>query len=257
MFVFLAMLGMGMVIGFVGAGGAGAMIAILTLVFQIPVHTAVGTSLASMIFTTVSGAFSHFREGNVNLKVGLTVGAAGFVGAFIGTKIATTFLSGSNLTICTASMLIASAVLVYSRLTWPDLPIFHPRGGHTETDLSGARFWPLAVAAGIANGLLSGTFGIGAAQFIQLTLLVFFGLPLFQSVGTTMLIILPMAISGGLGYLLSGFLDMMLFIQVLLGSMTGAYIGAKFTRFAPRWLLKAAMVLMPGVAGVLMLVLKR
>ncbi|MGN0917770.1 MAG: sulfite exporter TauE/SafE family protein, partial [Oxalobacter sp.] len=180
MFVFLTMLGMGVVIGFVGAGGAGAMIAILTLVFQIPVHTAVGTSLASMIFTTISGTLSHFREGNVNLKVGITVGAAGFVGAFMGTKIATTFLSGSNLKICTASMLIASAVLVYSRLTWPDLPIFHPRGGHTEADLSGTRFWPLAMVAGIANGLLSGTFGIGAAQFIQLTLLVFFGLPLFQ-----------------------------------------------------------------------------
>ncbi len=256
MFVFLTMLGMGVVIGFVGAGGAGVVIAMLTLVFQIPVHTAVGTSLAAMIFTTISGTFSHFREGNINFKVGLTVGAAGVAGAFIGAKIATTYLSDSNLRLCTASMLIASAIIVYTRLTWPDLPLFHPRGGQAEPDLSGAKFWPLAIIAGIGNGLLSGTFGFGAAQFIQLTLLIFFGMPLFQSVGTTMLIILPIAVSGGLGFLLSGFLDTVLFVQVLLGLMIGAYIGAKFTRHAPRWLLKAAMVMMPGVAGLLMIVLK-
>ena len=257
MIVFLTMLAMGMVIGFVGAGGAGVVIAVLTLIFEIPVHTAVGTSLAAMIFTTISGTFSHFREGNINFKVGLTVGAVGFVGAFIGSKIATNYLSGSNLRLCTASMLVASAVLVYSRLTWPDLPIFHPRGGgQTESNFSGPSFWILAVIGGLGNGLLSGTFGIGAAQFIQLTLLIFFGLPLFQSVGTTMLIILPMAVSGGLGYLLSGFLDITLFIQVLLGLMIGAYTGAKFTRHAPRWLLKTAMVIMPGLAGVLLLVLK-
>ncbi len=257
MLVFLAMLGMGAVVGFVGAGGAGAVIAVLTLVFNIPVHTAVGTSLAAMIFTTISGAVSHFREGNMNLKIGITVGLSGFAGAFVGTKIATTFLSGTNLKLCTASMLVASAVLVFCRLTWPDWAIFHPRGTASEEDLQGPRFWVLAVLAGIGNGLLSGTFGFGAAQFIQLTLLILFGLPLFQSVGTTMLIILPIAVSGGLGYLLSGYLDMMLFVQVLLGLMIGAYVGAKFTRLAPRWLLKGAMVAMPGLAGLLMIVLKR
>lgn len=248
---------MGAVVGFVGAGGAGAVIAVLTLVFQIPTHTAVGTSLAAMMFTTISGAFSHFREGNMNFKVGITVGLAGFAGAFVGTKIATTYLSGANLKLCTASMLVASAVLVFCRLTWPDWAIFHPRGSATEADTKGGKFWVLAIVAGIGNGLLSGTFGFGAAQFIQLTLLIFFALPLFQSVGTTMLIILPIAVSGGLGYLLSGYLDMMLFVQVLLGLMIGAYVGAKFTRLAPRWLLKAAMVAMPGLAGVLMIVLKR
>lgn len=45
----------------------------------------------------------------------------------------------------------------------------------------------------------------------------------------------------------------MLFIQVLLGLMIGAYVGAKFTRHAPRWFLKWMMVLLPGVAGLLMM----
>ena len=153
-------------------------------------------------------------------------------------------------------MLVTSAVLVYTRLTWPDLPLFHTKEGQKPVT-DGGRFWILATLAGIGNGLLSGTFGFGAAQFIQLSLLIFFAMPLFQSVGTTMLIILPIATFGGFGYLLSGYLDFMLFIQVLLGLMTGAYVGAKFTRHAPRWFLKWMMVLLPGVAGVLMIVMNR
>lgn len=255
MLIFLTMLAMGAVIGFVGAGGAGVIIAVLILVFGIPVHTAVGTSLASMIFTTLSGAFSHFREGNMNVKVGVAVGLCGAVGAFIGTKISTV-IPDVELKYCTASMLVLSAILVYTRLTWPNLPLFHIREGQKQIT-EGSRFWILSVVAGLGNGLLSGTFGFGAAQFIQLTLLIFFAMPLFQSVGTTMLIILPIAAFGGFGYLLSGYLDLMLFIQVLLGLMIGAYVGAKFTRHAPRWFLKWMMVLLPGVAGVLLIVMKR
>ncbi len=191
------MLAMGGLIGFVGAGGAGVVIAVLTLVFGIPIHTAVGTSLAAMIFTTLAGAFSHFREGNLNIKVGATVGIAGAAGAFIGSKIST-LLPATELKYCTATMLVASAVLVYTRLTWPDLPLFHTKEGQKPVT-DGGRFWILATLAGIGNGLLSGTFGFGAAQFIQLSLLIFFAMPLFQSVGTTMLIILPIATFGGFG----------------------------------------------------------
>lgn len=59
MLVFAAMLLLGAVIGFVGAGGAGVMITLLTVGFDVPIHTALGTSLAAMAFTTLSGSYSH------------------------------------------------------------------------------------------------------------------------------------------------------------------------------------------------------
>ena len=65
MLIFLAMLLLGGIVGFVGAGGAGVTIALLTAFFGVPVHTALGTSLAGMMFTTLSGSVSHFREGNI------------------------------------------------------------------------------------------------------------------------------------------------------------------------------------------------
>lgn len=74
----------GILIGFIGAGGAGVMVAILTTVFGLPVHTAIGTAIVAMLFVTVSGAISHFREGNVAYRLGLVVGLAGAAGAVLG-----------------------------------------------------------------------------------------------------------------------------------------------------------------------------
>lgn len=71
-----------------------------------------------------------------------------------------------------------------------------------------------------------------------MTLLIIFNVPLYQTVGTTMLVILPIAAFGSLGFLAAGHLDLVLFLQVLAGQVIGAYVGAKFTRMAPQLLLK-------------------
>ncbi len=84
--IIITMLVMGILLGFVGAGGAGFIIAILTLVFHIPIHVALATSLTAMAFTTLSGVISHYREGNVVLTIGGIVGGCGALGSYIGSK---------------------------------------------------------------------------------------------------------------------------------------------------------------------------
>jgi uncharacterized membrane protein YfcA len=83
-------------------------------------------------------------------------------------------------------------------------------------------------------------------------LLILFGLPLPVAIGTTMMVILPIAVFGGLGYLLEGNLDFTLFIQVVAGLMTGAYIGAKFTRRIPQKVLKVVMTIIPGIGALVL-----
>lgn len=248
MFVFAAMLLLGALMGFVGAGGAGLMITVLTVGFSVPVHTALGTSLAAMVFTTLSGSYSHFREGNVLRRLGLILGMFGAVGAFCGAKISSS-LPEAALRPLTAGVMLLSALLMYLRVFRPDHPLFRCRLPRPE----GACFRMLAGGAGVCNGLISGACGVGATPFIQLTLLIIFHTPLYQTVGTTMLIILPIAALGGLGFLTSGHLESLLFIQVLLGQMIGAYAGAKFTRLAPQGFLKSLMVLLPALGGLVLL----
>jgi len=242
---------LGLVLGFVGAGGAGVVIAVLTVVFGIPIHTALGTSLSAMVFTTMSGAYSHFREGNVVMKNGIAVGIFGALGAFIGAHFAA-LLPGSQLQWMTACMLFLSAILLWLRVFVYAKKNFSHTGNKSLP--VGVRFWLTACGLGLFTGILSGTFGIGATPFIQIGLLVLFGMTIHQSAGTTMLVILPIALLGGVGYLAAGYLDVTLLIKVTTGLTTGAYIGAKFTKKLPPFVLKTAMVTVPILGGILLIV---
>jgi uncharacterized membrane protein YfcA len=249
MAIILTMFVIGTLLGFVGAGGSGFIIAILTLVFHVPIHTALGTSLAAMAFTSLSGAYSHYRERNVALKIGLITGAFGFLGSFIGSKIAVV-IPPHFLHWFTASMLLLSSLLLLVRLFIVD------NASQVEEKIEAGKSYMLskAVLLGIISGILSGAFGIGSTPFIQIGLLVFLGLSIRESIGTTMLVILPIALGGGVGYITEGFLDFMLLLQVLIGTICGAYIGAKFTSLAPKNVLKVAMVSTPAIAGLSLLI---
>ena len=250
MILLLAMLALGLLLGFVGAGGAGIVIAVLTVMFGVPIHTALGTSLAAMIFTTLSGSFGHFREQNIAMKSGLAVGIFGAAGALIGVRIAI-LLPSDELRQLTGWMLLFCAFLLCLRIIYASRVI--DRRKDDSSAHGGLRFWIYAVAVGLVSGVLSGTFGIGAAPFIQIGLLVFFNLTLPQVAGTAMLVTFPIALMGGIGYLSAGYLDMHLFVQVVIGLMTGSYIGSKFTRRLPTAVLKIAMVAIPIVGGALLL----
>ena len=106
---------------------------------------------------------------------------------------------------------------------------------------------------GVLVGFLSAAFGIGAAAFIQLALMVIFGVPLLETVGTCMMVILPISAAGGLSYLFNGRLDFPIFIQTLAGLMIGAWFGAKMTHLAPLPLLRVFIVGMPAVGGLVMI----
>ncbi|MDN5389015.1 MULTISPECIES: sulfite exporter TauE/SafE family protein [Bacillus] len=244
MLIMLVMFLLGLVLGFVGAGGAGFVIALLTIMFHIPIHTALGTSLAGMAFTSLSGTYSHFREGNIKLKIGLTVGCFAAIGSFAGAKL-TSLIPSSSLHYMTAGMLFLSAILILIRLFF-----LQEKEADQETNLA---FWIKASLLGIVAGILSGTFGIGSAPFIQIGLMMMLNLSIRHSVGTTMLVIIPLSLGGGAGYISEGFVDYVLLVKILIGTMCGAYVGAKFTNVLPKVVLKSGLFLTPAVSGFILL----
>lgn len=247
MAITLTMFVLGVLLGFVGAGGSGFIIAILTVMFGVPIHTALGTSLMAMVFTTMSGAYSHYRQGNIDLKAGLIAGIFGAGTSYLGSRIAI-WIPMDSLHWLTGGMLLLSAVALMVRLFVVN------KLKSNKTGVPGNLIIRASIV-GITCGLLSGTFGIGSAPFIQLGLLVIMGLTVQQSVGTTMLVILPIALAGGIGYYFEGYFDILLLLQVLAGTMIGSYIGAKYTNYVPVPVLKSAMVLTPITAGTILIVM--
>ena len=57
---------------------------------------AIGTTLFAVMFTALSGAWGHFRQGNVNLSWGLRVGLGGLVGIILGSYLLRSILVAEN-----------------------------------------------------------------------------------------------------------------------------------------------------------------
>ena len=248
--LFLSMLLMGGIIGFVGAGGSGVIITLLVVGLGMPIHQALAVALGSMAFTTLSGAVSHYREHEVIPLTGAVLGVGGLLGALLGAVISN-HMEAPNLSLFTGVMLLSSAVLLYLRIyraVWLSAHI-HVR----EELLTGRRLCLCGLPVGFLCGVLSGAFGIGSAAYIQIALMVVFGVPLLQAIGTTMMIIVPISVSGGIGYLLYGQLEPWLFIQTLVALSLGSYVGAKLTHLAPLPVLRFWIVALPTIGGTIMI----
>lgn len=251
--LFLSMLFMGGIIGFVGAGGSGVIITLLVVGFGIPIHQALAVALGSMAFTTLSGAVSHYREREVVPLTGAVLGAGGLVGALAGAVISN-HMEAPNLSLFTGAMLLSSAFILYLRIyqaEWLGRQI--PVRGEL---LTGRKLYLCGLPIGFVCGVLSGAFGIGSAAYIQIALMVVFGVPLLQAIGTTMMIIVPIAVSGGIGYILYGQMEMQLFLQTLIGLSVGSYFGAKLTHLAPRAVLCFWIVALPAIGGAIMIIFR-
>jgi uncharacterized membrane protein YfcA len=244
------MCAVGLLLGFVGAGGSGFIISILTVGFGYPIHTALGTALSAMAFSSLSGAVSHYREGNISLGTGAAVGSFGALGAVIGSRYSA-YIPSDELKWFTSGMLFLSGFALWLRM----FIVSRQRavGSSAASGRKGFGFWLPAIGIGVGTGAMSGLFGIGSTPFIQIGLLAVLGMSARQAAGTTMLVILPIAIAGGVGFLYAGHLDIPLLAEVVCGTMLGTFVGAKFTKRVPVSTLKTAMVLVPMIGGFILL----
>ena len=244
----------GLLIGFVGAGGAGVAVAILTTLFDLPAHTAIGTALVAMFFVTVSGAISHVREGNVALRLGLVIGLSGAAGAVLGADTSQA-VDDRTLAMAAGFALWGLTVLVWLRTRLGRaLPATHEPHWCGERARS-PREWLAGIGLGASGGAAAAFFGVGMAPFLQLGLLTLHHLPLRQTVGTTMLVLVFVSASGGAALARHGDVSIPHLLGLTIGLASGAFIGARFTRRAPRRLLRSAVVTIPFVAGAMLLFL--
>ena len=78
----------GVVSGLMGIGGGNVMVPASTILFGLEQHQAQGVSLLVIIPTAVSGAWSHYRRGNVNVRVALLLIPGAVLGGLIGARLA-------------------------------------------------------------------------------------------------------------------------------------------------------------------------
>src|ERR1700761_4011184 len=95
--LFAGALAAGLLGSLTGLGGGVVLIPLLTLVFKVDIHYAIGTSLVSVIATSSGAAAAYVREGITNIRLGMflelatTMGA--IVGAFLAASLSTSFIA--------------------------------------------------------------------------------------------------------------------------------------------------------------------
>src|SRR5690606_5044948 len=107
----------------------------------------------------------------------------------------------------------------------------------------------LLILLGLAAGTLSGMLGIGGGIIIVPALHQLFKVPMNQAVGTSLLIIIPTAITGSITHYMKGNLNVGLALLVMVGAVAGGYLGARLASVMPElWLRRAFALLLLYVA---------
>lgn len=204
----------GLSLGLIGGGGSIITVPVLVYVLGVNAHEAVGMSLAVVGATSLVGSILHYRRGTVHLKTGLIFGAAGIVGALLGSPL-TRLLSTSALMMTFATLMLVVAVLMLRRKS-NDVEV-----ESVEQVLS---IWK-ALLAGFGVGVLTGFLGVGGGFLIVPALVMFGGLGMKEAIGTSLFVIFLNCVAGLIGHASQNNFDWNLTALVTTMAVAGTIFG--------------------------------
>ncbi len=247
----------GLIAGLFGVGGGLVIVPVLLWVFTLQgfeptylTHLAVGTSLATIMVTSMSSVQAHHRRGAVrwpvvrHLAVGLLLGA--FVGAGIADSMPAPLL---QLVIGCFALWVAQNMFRSQRRqhAQPSLPEQLPSVSRQ------------AIAGGVI-GVASAIFGIGGGS-LTVPYLSRYGVVMQQAVATSSACGLPIAVAGAFGFMWFGqaaenlpagawgFVHVPAFLGISAASLVTAQYGAKLAHHLPAALLKKLFALLLLLVG--------
>jgi uncharacterized membrane protein YfcA len=229
----------GLSLGLIGGGGSILTVPILVYFLGVEPHDAVGMSLAVVGATSLLGAYLHDRKGNVDFRDGLLFGAAGMVGAFLGSPL-TKLLSPAALLLIFGLLMFVVAL----SMLW--------RGQHAADDTVHKPHWIQGMLAGLGVGVLTGFLGVGGGFLIVPALVFFGGLPVKRAIGTSLFVISLNCVAGILGHLSGNIFDLGLTGVVMGLAVGGAIAGTMLShRIAAHRLQKLFAVLVLGIGALM------
>ncbi|MGM0622331.1 MAG: sulfite exporter TauE/SafE family protein [Bacteroidota bacterium] len=220
-YIWLPFIGLivGVLATMIGSGGGLFFPLILILLFQVPAHIAVATSLAASLPLGIAGSIGHYRKKNIHFQLALLFGIAGIIGAVSGTLI-TRLLNSEQLKIAFGiySILLAIIIFLNSRKQKKA-----DTSSETSKKLNRIKISKGSVF-GFAGGIISGTFGTSGAAPV-LAGLIALHTPIKLVIGTSLFVVLVNTFSAFAGHFLVGEIDLTLVLFLTMGTIAGALIG--------------------------------
>ena len=231
----------GFAAGLLGIGGGMLYVPLLVWLFEMQgfssttlVHLALGTSLTTIVFTSISSARTHHAKGNVDWSIvrGITPGilAGGFIGGILAR-----YLSTSTLALIFTIFVSYSAVQMFLNAK--------PKPSRSLPGTVGL------IGVGTLISTLSQLVGAGGG-FLSVPFMTWCNVTMHRAVGTSAAIGLPIAIVGTVAFFISGqtvtglppgsfgFIYLPALIGVLVPSVLMAPVGARLASRLPVTTLK-------------------
>lgn len=232
----------------VGLGGGAIMFPAIQFLLAYDLVIAVGTTLFAVIFTSVSAALGHFKAGNIRLKSALWVGLGGLCGVLLGSYIFKQYLS-SGLDILKILLGFFFALISFRLGMEIYQEIVNQANPHQEEKPKKIRDSFLALLTlGFFSGSLTGMIGLGGGFILTPGIMYICGVAPHVAVGTTMLAMLPMALSGGLIKLFQGYVNLPAGIILGIGTALGAQLGVKLSA-------RISAIVMKGIFVIVFLIM--
>ncbi len=244
----------GFAAGLFGVGGGTIIVPLLFIVFtqmgydpNVVMHLALGTSLATIVVTSISSLMAHHKNGAVLWPVFKNLAPPMAVGCFFGAGIAG-LISGLHLQVIVGLFLIWVAYTMFTGAKKAIDP--------TKTLPSSGQ----QVTAGSIIGIASAIFGIGGGS-LTVPYLNRYGVVMQKSVGTSAACGLPIAVAGALGFMVFGmnaeinvpntigYVHTYAFIGISVMSFITAKFGAKTAHALAPVLLKKCFAVLLVIVG--------
>lgn len=185
----------GVLAGLLGIGGGLVIVPMLVYIMDsqgvsstLLMHMALATSMASIMFTSISSFMAHHRRGAVRWEVVRRIVIGIFTGTFLGSYFAsamsTGFLKGF---FCVFLYIVATQMLLNKK----------PKASRELPKTLGM------FVTGNVIGSVSSLVGIGGGT-LSVPFMVWCNIPLHHAIGTSAAIGLPIAVAGTIGYIFNG-----------------------------------------------------
>ncbi len=247
----------GLIAGLLGVGGGLIIVPVLVFVFQgqsvaaeVMVHLAIGTSLATIVVTSISSMRAHHRHGAVKWPVFRQLVPGIVVGALAGAAIAGLLPTKVLRTWFGIFELLVAVQIGFNFGVAPHRRLPGAAGMHLAGGIIGA----VSSVVGIGGGTLTVPF------------LTWCNISIRQAVATSSACGLPIAIAGAIGFIATGWSEAGLpewssgyvywpaFAGVAAASLLFAPLGAKLTHTLPVNVLRRFFAVFLAVLGVRMLI---
>jgi|TARA_B100000315_G_scaffold246318_1_gene273470 hypothetical protein len=249
MTIYLLVGGLGLATGFLsGLLGIGGGIIMAPLLLYLPpllgfeplsMRTVAGLTIVQGLVASISGAVTHHRFHFVSFRLSLVMGGAIFVAALAGGAGAN-YVADETLLFIFAGLALGASIMM-----------LHPEAEEQERPdletLSFSHFRAIIVALSV--GVLGGLVGQGGS-FILVPLMIYFvRIPTRIAIGSNLVIVLLSASAGFIGKAVTGQVEWLLTIPIILTVIPAARLGSYVSNRTPVLTLRRILALLIAIAA--------